>query len=170
MDPMEQAHHELDRLQGIITRHEEHMYVLRGWLLAVIGGLLAAYYTESIDLSPLLLRTALLAVVALFLVLESRHVNLVEAVVERAEQVERQIRRHRDAPSNDDWYDGPRVSEACRDGAKRKWPRAGMTFLLNQWFYAAVLVVVIATTVSLPAKRGGVPSAGGEKAAPSAAK
>jgi hypothetical protein len=166
---MEQAHHELERLQGIITRHEEHMYVLRGWLLAIIGGLLAAYYTESIDLTPSLLRIALLAVVALFLVLESRHVNLVEAVVERAEQVERQIRHHRDAPGHDDWYDGPRVSEACRDGAKRKWPKAGMTFLLNQWFYIAVLVVVIATTVSLPAKRG-TASAGSGKAAPSAAK
>jgi hypothetical protein len=48
MDEMEQAHHELDRLQGLIA--------------------------------------------ALFLVFDSRHANLVEAVVERAVRVESLIR------------------------------------------------------------------------------
>jgi hypothetical protein len=42
MDEAQQAHHELDRLQGIIARHESHMFALRGWLLAIVGGLLAA--------------------------------------------------------------------------------------------------------------------------------
>lgn len=153
MGPLEQAHHELDRLQGIITRHEGHMMALRGWLLAILGGLLAAYYTENIDLDATLLRIALLVVVAVFLVLESRHVNLVEALVERATKVEEQIRHDRDSPDETPQYDGPRVSEACLDGATRKWPKSGMTFVLNQWFYIAVVLVVIVTTVSLPAKR-----------------
>jgi hypothetical protein len=50
MEEIEQAHRELERLQGIITRHEEHMFTLRGWLLTVVGGLLAAYYTDNIEL------------------------------------------------------------------------------------------------------------------------
>lgn len=153
MDPMEQAHHELDRLQSIIDRHEGHMFALRGWLLAVIGGLLAAYYTENIGLEVAVVRIALLLVVALFLVLETRHVNLVEAVVERAGALEKRIRQHRDTPDDARWYDGPRVSEACLDGATRKWPKSGMTFVLNLWFYFAVVLIVVVTTVALPAKR-----------------
>lgn len=165
MEAMEQAHQELDRLQDIITRHEGHMYALRGWLLAIIGGLLAAYYTDSIDLHVSLLRVAVIVVVLLFIVLESRHVNLVEAVVERAARVEAEIRSHRLSPDDDQWYDGPRVSEACLDGATRKWPKSGMTFFLNQWFYIAVLMVAVALTiVTLPAKHhkdeagGGAPT------------
>ena len=152
MDEMEQAYKELERIQDIITRHEGHMFALRGWLLAILGGLLAAYYTANIDLSVMVLRIAMLLVAALFLVLETRHVNLIEAVVERATAVEELIRRHRNAPNEAQWYDGPRVNEACFDGARRKWPKSGMTFLLNLWFYFAVIVVVIITTVSLPAK------------------
>lgn len=153
MDEIEQAHQELDRIQGIIARHEEHMFALRGWLLAVLGGLLAAHYTANIDLSTTELRIAMLLVAAIFLVLETRHVNLIEAVVERATTVEELIRKYRKDPHEVEWYDGPRVNEACRDGARRTWPKSGMTFLLNLWFYLAVVVVVVVTTVSLPAKR-----------------
>jgi len=41
MDEMQQAHHELDRLQGIITRHEGFQFTIRGWLLTIVGALLA---------------------------------------------------------------------------------------------------------------------------------
>lgn len=153
MDEMEEAHEELGRIQGIIDRHEEHMFALRGWLLAVLGGLLAAHYTANIDLSTTELRIAMLLIAAIFLVLETRHVNLIEAVVERATTVEDLIRKHRKTPNEVEWYDGPRVNEACRDGARRTWPKSGMTFLLNLWFYVAVVVVVAVTTVSLPARR-----------------
>jgi hypothetical protein len=66
--------------------------------------------------------------------------------------VEEQVRHDRDSPEEKPLYDGPRVSEACLDGAERKWPKTGMTFLLNQWFYYAVALIVIVTTVSLPPK------------------
>lgn len=162
MDHMEQAHKELERLQSIVTRHEGQMFALRGWLLAILGGLLAAFYTENIDLEATLLRIALLLIVAVFLILESRHLNLVEAVVERATAVEEQIRHDRASPHETPRYDGPRVSEACLAGAKRKWPKDGMTFVLNRWFYVAVVLIVAVTTVSLPAKhpvsKGGPPS------------
>lgn len=159
MDEMQQAHHELDRLQGIVTRHESHMFALRGWLLAIVGGLLAAYYTNNIDMSELKLRIALLAIVVLFLIVESRHVNLVEAVVERVAALEKRIF---DARQSGDrvgagWYDGPKVSEACQDGATRKWPRNGMTFVLNQPFYVVVVLIIVLTTVSLPSKRESAP-------------
>jgi len=155
MDEMQQAHQELDRLQAIISRHESHMFALRGWLLAIVGGLLAAFYTDSIDMSALLLRIALLTIALLFLLVESRHVNLTEAVVERAEAVEQQITAARGSgkQAQGGWYDGPKVSEACRAGALRWWPRRGMTFLLNLPFYFVVLLIIVMTTLSLPSKR-----------------
>ena len=159
MDEMQQAHHELDRLQGIITRHEGHMFALRGWLLVIVGGVLAAYYRGNIDMTACMLRIALLAITLLFFIVESRHVNLVEAVVERVTAIEKRIRdsrRHEGQPVLG-WYDGPKVSEACQEGANRWWPRSGMTFVLNQPFYFVVIVIVIFTTVSLPPKQGATP-------------
>jgi len=160
VDEIEQAHHELDRLQGIISRHEGHMFVLRGWLLAIVGGLLAAYYTENIDLGASMLRIALLLVTLLFLVVELRHMNLVEAVVERVSRLENAIADSRRSAnqSQDGWYDGPKVSEACQEGANRWWPRQGMTFLLNQPFYVVVILIIIFTTVSLPPKMETAPT------------
>jgi len=154
MDETQQAHHELDRLQGIVSRHESHMFALRGWLLAVIGGLLAAYYTANIDMSALVLRVALVGTVLLFLIVESRHVNLIEAVVERAGAIEKLIRDSRRSEGQPviGWYDGPKVSESCQDGANRWWPRSGMTFVLNQPFYLVVIMIIVFTTISLPPK------------------
>jgi uncharacterized membrane protein len=158
MDELQQAHHELDRLQGIITRHEDHMFALRGWLLVIVGGLLTAYYTANVDMGAVMLRIALVLIALLFLVVESRHVNLVEAVVERVAAVETQIATanmlQRDGSLLRGWYDGPRVNEACQDGAGRWWPRGGMTFILNQPFYIVVIVIIVLTTVSLPPKQG----------------
>ena len=155
MDDMQQAHHELDYLQRIITRHEGHMFALRGWLLMIIGGLLAAYYTANIDMSALMLRAALLVITLLFFIIESRHVNLIEAVVERVTSIEKQITSlsPRESQPVDGWYDGPKISETCLEGASRWWPQNGMTFILNLPFYIAVILVVIITTVSLPPKQ-----------------
>lgn len=159
MDEMQQAHNELGLLQGIITRHEGHMFALRGWLLVIVGGLLAAYYTANIDMSAVVLRSALLAITLLFLIVESRHVNLVEAVVERVIVIEKNIidSRRPDSQPAVGWYDGPRVSEACQEGANRWWPRNRMTFVLNQPFYFVVIVIVVFTTVSLPQKQAATP-------------
>jgi hypothetical protein len=149
MNEMEQAHHELDRLQGIITRHEGHMFSLRGWMLTVIGGLLAAYYTRNIAITEMTMRVGLPVIALLFLFVESRHENLVEAVAERAMELEKSIAAGRRSGTAG-WYDGPRVSEVCADGARRWWPRAGMTFILYRPFYLVVLLIIIVTTIGLP--------------------
>jgi len=149
MDEREEAHRELDRLQDIITRHEGHMFTLRGWLLTVVGGLLAAYYTNNIEMSDAALRAALVAFTLLFLVVESRHENLVEAVVERVAALEKLVAVFRDSKG---WYDGPKVSDACEDGAHRLWPKNGMTFVLNKPFYLVVILIIAVATISLPAK------------------
>jgi hypothetical protein len=154
MHEIDQALSELDRLQEIVTRHEGHMFALRGWLLAVVGGLLAAYYTDNVQMSVVELRVALLAVPVLFLLLELRHVNLIEAVVERAGDVESMIAAAR-GPSGlpaVGWYRGPKINETCRGGAHRWWPRSGMTFVLNLPFYVVVLSIIIVTAVSLPTR------------------
>jgi len=83
MVELDEAHHEIDRLQGIITRHEGFMFMMRGWRLTIVGALLAAYYTNKIAISQTALRIALPLVAPLFFVIESRHPNLVGAVIER---------------------------------------------------------------------------------------
>jgi hypothetical protein len=129
------------------------MFALRGWLLAIVGGLLAAYYTDNIDMNELVLRVALPVVALLFLIVESRHVNLVEAVAQRALTLEKRIADARQSGVQTGWYDGPRVSRACQEGAHRKWPRRKMTFVINQPFYIVVILIIILITVSLPSKR-----------------
>ncbi len=153
MEEMQQAHHEIDLLQGIITRHEGHMFALRGWFLAIVGGLLAAYYTHIV-INDFVLRIALLLVALLFLLVELQHVNLVEAVIERVTAIEKEIENSRRSTGQSaaGWYDGPRISETCRKGANRWWPGHGMTFVLNQPFYIVVILVILFITVLLPPK------------------
>ena len=150
MDEMAQAHHELNRLQGIITRHEGFMFAVRGWLLTIVGGLLALYYTDNIEMSETVLRWGLPAVALLFLIVESRHINLVEAAVDRVWSVETQIATGRHAAGP--WYDGPKVSVTCQAGAKRLLPRFGMTLFLNLSFYIIVIVVLVLASFWLPRK------------------
>lgn len=154
MDDIELALHELDRIQGIVTRHEGHMFALRGWLLTVVGGLLAAYYTDNIQIDVYLIKLGLPSIVLLFLFVESRHANLVEAVVERATQVEKLMAISRETmdEANTGWYDGPKVSQACENGARRLWPREGMTFILYRPFYLVVILIILFATFSLPQK------------------
>lgn len=162
MDEMEQAHLELDRLQGIITRHEGHIFALRGWLLTIVVGLLAAYYTDNIEISENVMRLVLPLVAVLFLILESRHANLVEAVVERVTELESRIvdARHMPAAANAGWYDGPKVSLSCEKGANRWWPHHGMTFVLNETFYIAVILIILFLLFALPPKKRSVPPPG----------
>src|SRR5262245_43019540 len=155
MDEIQEAHHELDRLQGIITRHEGFIFTLRGWLLTVVGGLLAAYYTNNIAISEVVVKIALPGIAVLFLLIESRHANLVEAVVERIAALEKRIGGARERKTGElgvGWYDGPKVSETCQKGANRWWPRPGMTFVLNSAFYVVVILIIVFATVSLPPK------------------
>jgi hypothetical protein len=152
MDELQQAYHELDRLQEIISRHEGHIFSLRGWLLTVLGGLLAAYYTNNIHISELVLRISLPLIALLFFVLESRHANLVEAVVERVSLLERLIAAQRHSPESagETWYDGPKITDTCNQGASRVWPRRGMTLVLNLGFYLVVTALVLLLAVALP--------------------
>lgn len=160
MNELAEAHHELDRLQVIISRHEGHMFALRGWLLTVIGGLLLAYYTFDIDMGHTLMWVALVIVALLFFVLESRHANMVEATVERAGKVEEMIAKAR-TPSAGvaacGWYDGPKVGPACLDGARRWLPSLGMTLRLNLPYYL-IIVVIVGMAWWLPAKNRRSPS------------
>ena len=80
MDDLELAKTELDWIQEIIARHEGRMDTIRAWLLAIIGGLLAGYYTANIEISPLELRVALIGITILFLWVETRHVNLIDVL------------------------------------------------------------------------------------------
>ena len=153
MDEMAQAQRELDRLEEIVARHEAHMFALRGWLIAVVGGLLAAYYTANINISETLMQFALVIVVGLFLFSELRHENLVEAVVERITDLEQLIAESRQIEIERGWYDGPKMSKACANGANRWLPRlSGMTGRFYGPFYGLVVVVVFLVVYFLPQK------------------
>jgi hypothetical protein len=154
MDQFEQAHHELSRIQEIIARHEEHIFALRGWMLTLLGGLLAAYYTGNIHLNLLALQIALPTISLLFLWIEVRHSNVVESVVDRAEAVEKQVSRaHSPTLKDTVWYDGPCVSEACRTGAERVFPQVKMmTFVVNRTFYVVVILISVILAIALPPK------------------
>lgn len=154
MDEMEQAHHELNRLQEVITRHERHIFALRGWLLAIVGGLLAAYYSQNIEMDEIVVQIALVLIVLLYLFIDTRHINLIEAVVKRSLDLETLIRDSRPSTGEPQagWYDGPKLSMTCEKGAERRWPKRGMTYLMNQPFYLVVIAVVLLATLSLPPK------------------
>ena len=152
MDQMEAAYRELDRIQEIISRHEGHIFSLRGWMLTVMGGLLAAYYTGNIHLQLWIVQLALPAIALLFLFLESRHMNLIESVVERAGTVEQQLREAKLSAGRKLRYDGPRIGESCQVGAKRILPRLQMTLLLNSAFYIIVILISLVVAIGLPAR------------------
>ena len=163
MEEMEQAHREHEILQGIITRHEGHMFTLRGWLLFIVGGLLAAYYTENILIDKLVLQIALVVITLLFLFVELQHMNVVEAVVDRVVELEKEIADSRQSISQGSvgWYHGPKVTEACNKGAERFLPRRrGMTFVLNQPFYIVVILVILFATLWMPRKQEETPPLG----------
>ena len=167
MDEFEQAHEELDRLQGIISRHEGHMFSLRGWLLTVAGALLVADHSGTIEIDDKLMRIALPLITFLFLFLEMRHLNLVEAIVERVGKIETDIVRARKTASQNQgastpsasWYDGPLVSESCLKGVKRWFPCRGMTLVLNLPFYILFLMVSLGASFVLPQKQKAQPTA-----------
>jgi len=152
MEQVEEAQHELDRIQGIITRHEGFLFTIRGWLITVVGGLLIAYYTDNIVMSDLAMKIALVSVTFLFWIVESQHINLIESVVERAEVIEKQIASWRQPGVEPARYDGPRVCEACEKGVKRWRPINKMTLQLNLRFYFVVAAIIIVVSVWLPPK------------------
>src|SRR5258708_34312573 len=99
------------------------MFTMRGWLLTIVLALLAEYYTNNIAISEVALRIALPVVALLFCVIESRHANLVEAVVERAAAIETAIEGARQ-PSGQvrrGWDHGPKEAEVCEEGGNRWW-------------------------------------------------
>jgi hypothetical protein len=152
MDDMEQALRELERLQGIIDRHEGHIFTLRGWLVTIVGALVAAFYADNIQLNGMVLRVSLLVVAVLFIVMELRHINIVEAVASRAMALERRIADDRRAADPKCWYDGPKVSQACKAGAERWWPRSGMTLKLYAPVYGVIIAIIVSAAIFLPGR------------------
>lgn len=152
-DELQEAHHELDRLQGIISRHEGYTFTIRGWLFAVVGGLLAAYYTGNIDINKKWVQVILPVIAVFFFVVEWRHINLVDAAVKRVKELEELIAEHRNQIEKgvSGWYKGPRVNDYCGRGANRWWP-GGMTFTLNLPFYGVVILAIMFATLFLPSK------------------
>jgi hypothetical protein len=140
------------------------VFTIRGWMLTVIGALLAAYYTENITLDKIWVQIGLPVLAVLFLLVESRHANIVEAASGRATELENEMvaARHPDGTFKPAWYNGPKIGEICREASSRGWPRMEMTFFLNLPFYIVVIAVIVVVTIFLPERkeaRNNAPSA-----------
>ena len=148
---MKTALHELDRIQDIVTRHESHMFSLRGWLFAALAGIVAAYYSSGLTVSRIEFAVVLLALVMTFIYAELRHVILVDALVARAGTVEQMIVAARESgPSMLPRYDGPKVNEVCGLAVKRVLPKFDMTLVLNLFFYYALVAAALILVWLLP--------------------
>ena len=151
MDEMEQAYHELDRIQGIVDRHEGHMFSLRGWLFAALAGIVAAYYSTRLPVSLPEFVIVVVALIVSFIYAELRHVILVDALVARAGALEKMIIPARGpSASSSPWYDGPRINDVCDLAVRQVFPSLNMTLLLNLFFYYALMAAVIVLVWLLP--------------------
>jgi len=148
---MKTALHELDRVQDIVTRHEGHMFSLRGWLFAALAGVVAAYYSSAISVSRVEFAIVVLALVMTFIYAEMRHVILVDALVARAGTVEKMIVAAREGGlTMSPRYDGPKVNEVCGAAVKRILPKLDMTLVLNLFFYYALVAAALIIVWLLP--------------------
>jgi len=151
MDEMTQAYHELDRIQGIVGRHEGHMFSLRGWLFATLAGIVAAYYSTRLPVSLPEFVIVVVALIVSFIYAELRHVILVDALVARAGTLEKMIiAAIGPSTSSSPWYDGPRINDVCDVAVRQVFPSLNMTLLLNLFFYYALLAAVIVLVWLLP--------------------
>jgi len=151
MNETDQAFKEIEHLQEIISRHESHVFALRGWMLTVVGALLAAYYTNNIVIDVIYMRWGLPLVSVIFLLIEMQHNNLVEVIATRVLILEQNIYKARKEGLLN-WYDGPKIAECCRAGARRFLPVHRMTFILNLPFYIATVLIILVISFTMPQK------------------
>jgi hypothetical protein len=101
---LENARFEIERLQDIVARHEEHTFKIRGWLYTVLGALTVSLYTESIALAPLAFSELCIVTIALFLAWELVQRSPKRKAIDRVRDVEKMIRL-------DSTYDGPKIAD-----------------------------------------------------------
>ena len=155
MDETDQANLEMDRIQRIISRHEGHIFSLRGWLFAAIAGSLAAYFSGNVPFGPGRFLLAIGGLVVIFLLVELRHIVLIDALVKRVGDVEILITRSRANGAFTGWYDGPRVNTTCQQAMQLQnlLPRWRMTLKQNLVYHLGLLAFAIALVALLPSRQ-----------------
>src|SRR5262245_60538658 len=94
---------EIERLQEIIARHEEHTFKIRGWLYAVLAALTLGLYTESVDLAPLAYSELAIIVILLFFAWELVQRAPKRVAIDRVSLIEAELR-------GNGLYDGPLIA------------------------------------------------------------
>jgi len=134
----ERAMEEWRQLQDIVSRLEGSEYHVRGWLLVLLGALVAALFSERTRLTGLLFGGVGAVIVALFCWMELVVRVPKRRAIRRADLVEASLRGERE-------YDGPLLGRSLtRHGGGPSWEIMRDELRIRQFwgFYVAVLFVV----------------------------
>jgi hypothetical protein len=141
----ERAMEEWRQLQGIVSRLVGSEYHIRGWLLVLLGALVAALFSERTRLTGLLFGGVGAVIVALFCWMELVVRVPKRRAIRRAELVEASLRGERE-------YDGPLLSRSMTRHGGASWEIMRDEVGIRQFwgFYVAVLFVVVVFAAVTP--------------------
>lgn len=130
------AMEEWKQLQTIIGRLQGLEYMIRGWLLALIGGLITALLTHS--LNPVIFLVIAILAIAAFCFMELATRAPKRRAIDRCRKVEESLR-------GGNKYVGPSITASLSDCPRKRF-KAALTELQNATvigFYVPVAAVVL---------------------------
>ena len=134
---VETARFEIERLQDIIARHEEHTFKIRGWLYTVLGALTVSLYTTAIGLEPLPFAELAGLTILLFFVWELVQRGPKRNAIERVRAIEEMIR-------TDKTYDGPLIADTFIHSKYDPTAEAKISLMWLPYFVAVLAVAALA--------------------------
>lgn len=140
-DQLESARFEIEQLQAIVARHEEHTFKIRGWLYTVLGALTLGLYTESVSLAPLPFFELCAIAILLFFAWELVQRGPKRNAIERVRSIERMIREAKP-------YDGPLIADTFIHSKYSPFSEARISLVWLPYFVALLAMVALALAKS----------------------
>jgi hypothetical protein len=137
---------ELRQLQAIIARYEGLGFQIRGWLLVLVGALVAAILK---NLPPALFLLLNAFVVPVFALMELVTRGPKRRAIQRVGEVEGALR-------GEQVYDGPLIHATLSGSLHNRWTFAFAELrVINFWaFYGALLLVAVVVALSIGSSVG----------------
>jgi hypothetical protein len=132
---------ELRQLQGIIARYESQIFQIRGWLLVLVGALVAAILK---NLPPALFFVLNVVIIPVFAFMELLTRGPKRRAIQRAGEVEETLRGERD-------YDGPLIHLTLSRSlhSRRDFIFSELRITSFWAFYGLLLGVALIVTMSI---------------------
>jgi hypothetical protein len=138
-DPEQGALEEWKQLQTIIGRLDTLEFQHRGWLLVLLGGLIAAVLTKPSTMSPVLFLVVGLIIVCIFCFMEMTTRMPKRTAIDRARKVERILQ------NGDPTYKGPAIAQTISEGASKTLKDIKRELrIANVWAFYIPLAIVVA--------------------------